>query len=243
MVQSSLIFLLALSVSREALSPKTERGSNWPCHQQPWDSRWKKCPSFPACSPHSRCFNHCQRHKWSAESKGGRKICRTAHRFFCLNPVSCEWNTTLHLAGWVKEAKGKGAGRFIFIKDDARKEAILAAKENYNFFVTVASHYLIFSPFQKAPFRNPKDLARILWQGVGEGSFPEGWNRAYCILHVCPEGQGYKGNGGACLSATSPFSCHCRKEGREEDWRFLNLTSQVLAVTGHMKGLGIWQGW
>lgn len=46
-VLPNLIFLLAWSVSREALSPKTERGSNWPCHQQPQDSRWNKCPSFP----------------------------------------------------------------------------------------------------------------------------------------------------------------------------------------------------
>lgn len=45
-VPANLIFLLARSVSREALSPKTERGSNWPCRRQPRDSRWKKCPSF-----------------------------------------------------------------------------------------------------------------------------------------------------------------------------------------------------
>lgn len=108
-VQSDLIFLLARSVSREALSPKTERGSSWPCHQQPGDSRWKKCPSFPACGPHCRCSNHRQRAQMvGGVSERGGKICRTAHLPFRLNPASWEWNRSLHLAGWVKHAKGRG---------------------------------------------------------------------------------------------------------------------------------------
>lgn len=39
--------------------------------------------------------------KWSAESVKAQKDCGTAHLFFRLNPVSCERNASLHLAGWV----------------------------------------------------------------------------------------------------------------------------------------------
>lgn len=80
--------------------------------------------------------------------------------------------------------------------------------------MTVASHDLIFPPFSKV--RNPKYLAGILWQGMEEGSFPEGWNRVYCILPVCPEGEGSKGMGVLVIQAHphSPVPGE-RREGRE----------------------------
>lgn len=55
-----------------------------------------------ACNPHLSCFSHCQPHKWSAESiKGWKDLLTggTAHLFFCLNPVSCEWEN-IPASGW-----------------------------------------------------------------------------------------------------------------------------------------------
>lgn len=50
-----------------------------------------------------------------------------------LTPCHVNGKISLHLAGRVKEAKAKEAGRLSFIIDGVRKEAILADKENYNF--------------------------------------------------------------------------------------------------------------
>lgn len=84
----SHILVFAPPVSREALSLQTDRGSIWPCHQEPCDSRWKNpqpSPHFQS-SPHPHCLIFSQHHKSSTNSlcKGWKELLmgETAHLFF-----------------------------------------------------------------------------------------------------------------------------------------------------------------